>query len=1117
MRASIHFCLSAFAWAVCLSVPQSLRAGSVNFPLAEASLQSEPVLKVQPDGTFTAGEILFYCDYRKDKTGTYQYLQGAVAPDKGFPKIGEGSWLLEGRYHPKNDSAPLVFRESITRAEAGGVDFSAEISSTSGQPLESWRWVARLPVGFYDGRTIYIGEKPVLLQEAKDGVVVGSGRGGLIRIPGQGGDYHIQGALRALVLDSRAFDQQHFSLIMESTSDADPANRAIRASVEFVPHTFKPVDLASVANMGFADASPNDGTGGWTDEGPEHDLSSFPSGRQVLGEVPFVIPESPQKGALVFAGPQRAGFLSEASLPVEGETFRTLFLLHAFAWDHEPGTLLGTLVATYKDGTVQKIPVEAHRDASNWGAAYDVPNGMVVWEGETRRGLIGLGLSRFTLKDKPLESLTIQGSGKAVWMIAGATGVLQEIGLPSRNRFQAYEVVEGKEWVPYPDGYETAPGSILDFSGMLDAPAGKHGRVVVKDGHFVFEDKPGKRVRFFGTNLVFDGNFVPKELAPKLAQRLAMLGYNAVRLHHFDGLLLEDPKRSSFVFNPEMLDRLDYLAACLKEVGLYLSIDLYSDRHFPAGEIEEIPASTRKGIKAAVTVSDSAFKVWQKFARAFLEHKNPYTGFTYAEEPAMIGICPINENVLQACWSNDATVGQLIRKNFEEWQTAKDGDKSGGYARFLTDLQIKSQKEVADFLRKETGVRALLTDVNHRDYLSLALVRENLDYVDIHRYWDHPRFVGTPWRLPFLFDGLSAIEKNAQTPRELFPARILGKPFMVTEFHFLYPNRYRGESGPLMGAYAAFQDWDGLFRFDYGGKPQAMTSPGPITGLNTFNDPVSLVADRLISLLFLREDVEQAKDWIVFQVDAQQIWFLENPEASFSPDFSELGLLTGLAVTTREKFEVPSGRLLAVIRPDEMPSPVGAPTFADTPGLGNLLTEKGILASNLLRDGVFLSDTGQIHLDSKRRTFAVITPKTEAFVNVNAGVQEGAFARVETFGPGVVSISAMDGKVLESSRRLLVFHLTDAQNSGILFRNTDRKIVEAWGGAPQLIEAGRARLGLKISGEARPVVWALDSAGNRVREIPVRNADGGIEIDLETVGPDGVTLAYEIAERDPQP
>ena len=36
----------------------------------------------------------------------------------------------------------------------------------------------------------------------------------------------------------------------------------------------------------------------------------------------------------------------------------------------------------------------------------------------------------------------------------------------------------------------------LDFSYLLNAPAGKYGHVQIKDGHFCF--KNGKRIRFIG-------------------------------------------------------------------------------------------------------------------------------------------------------------------------------------------------------------------------------------------------------------------------------------------------------------------------------------------------------------------------------------------------------------------------------------------------------------------------------------------------------------------------------------------------------------------------------------------------------------------------------------------
>ena len=53
-----------------------------------------------------------------------------------------------------------------------------------------------------------------------------------------------------------------------------------------------------------------------------------------------------------------------------------------------------------------------------------------------------------------------------------------------------------------------------------------------------------------------------------------------------------------------------------------------------------------------------------------------------------------------------------------------------------------------------------------------------------------------------------------------------------------------------------------------------------------------------------------------------------------------------------------------------------------------------------------------------------------------------------------VSASSMDGAPLASSKRVLVFHLTDVLNSGAEFKSAGRTEMTNWGALPYLAAAG---------------------------------------------------------------
>ena len=90
-----------------------------------------------------------------------------------------------------------------------------------------------------------------------------------------------------------------------------------------------------------------------------------------------------------------------------------------------------------------------------------------------------------------LVMFAIVGSG-----IAAAVSVV-------RGEMTTWGHVAGADWIPFAPEPDIVEGSALDFSAFAGKvePAGTYGRVVVRNGRFEFERKPGVPQRFLGANV----------------------------------------------------------------------------------------------------------------------------------------------------------------------------------------------------------------------------------------------------------------------------------------------------------------------------------------------------------------------------------------------------------------------------------------------------------------------------------------------------------------------------------------------------------------------------------------------------------------------------------------
>ena len=208
---------------------------------------------------------------------------------------------------------------------------------------------------------------------------------------------------------------------------------------------------------------------------------------------------------------------------------------------------------------------------------------------------------------------------------------------------------------PFVTPWDDASKTFLDVSFLNDGPAGSHGFITVKGGHFI-EGDTGRRIKFLGTNLGLDGVIPAHEDAARLAPHLAKYGINVVRLHHQDATWapsdynLWDPKyKDHRHLDPEKLDRMDYLVAQLEKSGIYVDTCLHVSRKFsPADGFPESVKQLPLFDKRVDEFDPQMIQVDQEYFRDLMTHFNPYTHKTYAADPGLLNVEINNENSLIA-------------------------------------------------------------------------------------------------------------------------------------------------------------------------------------------------------------------------------------------------------------------------------------------------------------------------------------------------------------------------------------------------------------------------------------------------------------------------------------
>jgi hypothetical protein len=698
----------------------------------------------------------------------------------------------------------------------------------------------------------------------------------------------------------------------------------------------------------------------------------------------------------------------------------------------------------------------------------------------------------------------------------------------------------GPDWFAFQPAKEVVEG-VIDVKDWLDRPAGKHGGVrMVKDG-FAFTD--GTPVKFWGVNLSYTASAPDKETADFTAARFARYGVNAVRMHKFSYPTnqsgIGDPNDSTRM-DPKGLDRLDYFASKLKENGVYFGWSHTYGFHVGPGDAkrlvayDEIAKNLQGNTYAFINFADDVQDLMIEMVINLLKHKNPYTGKTYAEEPALCYVELQNEDDIffytsEKAFNSCPTYKKKFLARFAAWLK----DRYGTQEKLAEAWEgaLKPDEKLSD----ENVVPQLNPWFFGEDHLPNQKGGSRRRLLDtaafLHELQDHfySRFVkairdagyegplcGSPWQAPSMVPHYYNLYSDYQVGfidrhnyfegkgPDMFASmltrpgsgyfgsglqQVRDRPFGLSEWIHVYPNVYAAEGPAIVAAYGmGLQGWDASYEFQSQAGHRVF---GDVAGTFPWgvweaDVPTSLGQFPALARMIYRGDVKEGEVIAVRRVRPAD---LAEGKFDFSDKVEQRGDVKTFGGTVPPE-ALAAGRVVVEF------------------------TEKGD-ASQLpdlgkYREGnVIKSVTGQLAWDvSGQGFFTVNTAGTKGVVGFTGGKEQklgDVKVKLDTPFASLFLTATEKGKDLKDGKRALVTVLARQCNTGFRYFAPDNRVLKN-GGAPILLEPVQTTV--TIAGRQIEAVNVLDHDGRRTgRTLEVK--DGAFTLD----GAKDKAIYYEVVFR----
>lgn len=718
-----------------------------------------------------------------------------------------------------------------------------------------------------------------------------------------------------------------------------------------------------------------------------------------------------------------------------------------------------------------------------------------------------------------------------------------EIKLPGPVRFYpgpssvppstaGWYAFQGKSPIP-----ETSEWAMRSW---LEAPAGKHGRIRADGDRLVYNGKP---IKLWGTNVCYESCAPNRDLADRRADFYAALGINTVRLHKYAdgtgwaGILAQD---SHVEYDKAKLDRMDYFVAALKKRGIYTKLSPVFIMKLGPAERAAVPFMDELGEMSGNRVNPKHGSIYLapeiqdlliEQVTKLLKHENPYTGMTYAADPAIAYVEIYNEDSalfggVTACMSRSATLRKRAGEWFADWLRRKYGDESSFLAAWgqgaLNCGMLQNQKLPQDeswaerriypagnpwffdpdnLNTSQKGVRrrlldtmAFLYEIQNAFYAKAAKAYRDAGYggeitasnwiagrAMSHLYNLHSdALIGAVDRhnyfgegKKFAFHNRSMLESPGGGILSASLNQVDGRPFMLSEWIHVERNEWGVEGPAIIGAYGmGLQGWDVSYAFQ--NSDEGTWSRG------IFRDAWDVTAPNLagifpaVSRQVLRGDVKASgavhyRNVHVPSLDEQNMGFNDKVAQSWDVKSFDTDVFPAAA--------------LAAAR--------GVVRFTD----GFEPTEKFDLAAHT-NAGKVMSATGELAWKPGERMrdgyFTVNTAGTQAVVGFGEGVTaelaDASIAPKSRYGAIYLTARSRDG-VIAKDKGVLVSAIARARNHDAVIAEDCLMFSKGsgeWGkpNGPVVMESVVADITLKRGGN--PTVHVLDHDGVRTgKTVPV--------------------------------